>query len=130
MSFWGIVPAAGIGRRFGARKQEVRLGDRPLWAWARDALMVAGAIDVVVVGPVPGGVAGGPRRRDSVAAGLEAVPRMGILADGTPCLYAGLPLRPTTERPPPDWTSSTYPESRSVFFTVSESRATSSPTST
>ena len=74
MSFWGVVVAAGAGRRFGGAKHDQVLGSRPLWQWARDALGDAGADGVVVVGDVPGGVAGGGRRRDSVAAGLSAVP--------------------------------------------------------
>lgn len=74
MSTWGIVVAAGRGTRFGGAKHELELEGHPLWAWARDALLEAGADDVVLVGPVPGGVAGGVRRQDSVAAGLSAVP--------------------------------------------------------
>lgn len=74
MSVAGIVVAAGAGSRFGSPKQEVLLVDRPLWQWARDALVGGGVSAVVVVGPVPGGVAGGARRRDSVAAGLRHIP--------------------------------------------------------
>ncbi len=74
MSVAGIVVAAGAGSRFGSPKQEVLLVDRPLWQWARDALVAGGVSEVVVVGPVPGGVAGGVRRRDSVAAGLRHIP--------------------------------------------------------
>lgn len=74
IAWWGIVVAGGAGRRFGSPKQLTDLRDRPLWAWARDTLTEAGAARVVVVGPVPGGVPGGPRRRDSVRAGLAQVP--------------------------------------------------------
>ncbi len=74
MTFWGIVVAAGRGRRFGTPKHEVFLAGKPLWLWGRDVLERAGAEGVVVVGPVPDGVPGGPRRRDSVAAGLREVP--------------------------------------------------------
>ncbi len=74
MTFWGIVVAAGAGRRFGRAKHEVDLAGKPLWRWARDCLADAGAGEVVVVGSVPGGVPGGERRRDSVAAGLARVP--------------------------------------------------------
>jgi 2-C-methyl-D-erythritol 4-phosphate cytidylyltransferase len=74
VSFWGIVPAAGEGRRFGRSKHELLLAGIPLWQWARDCLLAAGAEEVVVVGAVPGGITGGVRRRDSVAAGLAAVP--------------------------------------------------------
>ena len=70
---WGIVAAAGSGSRFGGRKQEVSLGGRPLWEWAREALLAGGAAQVVVVG-AGDGEPGGPQRRDSVAAGLAAVP--------------------------------------------------------
>ncbi len=74
MSCWGVVVAAGAGRRFGAPKHDSSLGGRPLWQWARDALLAGGASGVVLVGPVPGGVPGGDRRRDSVAAGLAELP--------------------------------------------------------
>ena len=70
---WGIVAAAGSGSRFGGGKQEAVLGGRPLWVWARDLLLEAGAREVVVVGTEEG-VPGGRERRDSVAAGLAAVP--------------------------------------------------------
>ena len=70
---WGIVVAAGSGLRFGGPKHEVRLGGKALWQWARDALLDSGAHRVVVVGPVPGGIEGGPERRLSVARGLDMV---------------------------------------------------------
>jgi 2-C-methyl-D-erythritol 4-phosphate cytidylyltransferase len=73
LSFSGVVVAAGAGVRFGRTKHDQELCGRPLWQWARDALDSAGAVHVVVVGPVPGGVAGGERRRDSVAAGIAAL---------------------------------------------------------
>ncbi len=65
--------AAGSGSRFGAPKHEVELGGKALWEWARDALLDSGAHRVVVVGPVPGGVEGGPERHNSVAQGLARV---------------------------------------------------------
>lgn len=74
MSVWGIVVAAGVGTRFGGPKHQLLLAGRPLWQWARDALLEGGVAEVIIVGPVPGGVPGGPRRRDSVAAGLAQVP--------------------------------------------------------
>ncbi len=74
MTFWGIVVAAGAGRRFGRSKHDLLLDGRPLWLWARDCLAAAGAARVLVVGDVPGGLPGGARRRDSVAAGLAEVP--------------------------------------------------------
>ena len=70
---WGIVVAGGGGVRFGRPKHELELAGRPLWEWARDALLRSGAGRVVVVGPVPGGVEGGPERRISVARGLARV---------------------------------------------------------
>ena len=74
MNLFGIVVAAGRGERFGSPKAGLVLGGVPLWKWAADALIGGGAIAVVVVGPVPGGIPGGLRRRDSVAAGLAALP--------------------------------------------------------
>ena len=74
MTTWGIVVAAGKGDRFGEAKQHLEIEGRPLWQWGRDALLAGGVDGVVVVGPVPGGVPGGARRRDSVAAGLGAIP--------------------------------------------------------
>ena len=70
---WGIVAAAGGGVRFGGPKHEVELAGRPLWEWAKEALLRSGAGRVVVVGPVPGGVEGGPERCISVARGLARV---------------------------------------------------------
>lgn len=74
MTVYGIVVAAGSGERFGGPKAAVELAGRPLWRWAADALASGGCDDVVVVGDVPGGIPGGPRRRDSVASGLAVVP--------------------------------------------------------
>lgn len=73
MTVSGIVVAAGLGRRFGSMKQHVELGGIPVWQLARDALLDGGVDEVVIVGPVEGGLPGGERRRDSVAAGLSAV---------------------------------------------------------
>lgn len=74
MTAWGVVVGAGTGTRFGGPKHELLLAGRPLWQWARDALLAGGVSEVVLVGPVEGGVPGGARRRDSVAAGLSRVP--------------------------------------------------------
>jgi 2-C-methyl-D-erythritol 4-phosphate cytidylyltransferase len=74
MTAWGIVVAAGKGTRFGRAKHELRLDGRPLWEWAQRALLEGGVSEVVVVGPVPNGIPGGDRRRDSVAAGLASIP--------------------------------------------------------
>lgn len=75
MIVWGVVVAAGRGTRFGGDKHEILLGGRPLWEWARAALLEGGVSEVVVVGSVPNGIPGGDRRRDSVAAGLAAIPK-------------------------------------------------------
>ena len=74
MTVFGIVVAAGSGERFGRPKAAAELAGRPLWRWAADALSSGGCDDVVVVGEVPGGIPGGARRRDSVAAGLAVTP--------------------------------------------------------
>jgi 2-C-methyl-D-erythritol 4-phosphate cytidylyltransferase len=74
VTLWGIVVAAGAGRRFGGPKHTVELLGKPLYEWAVACLLGAGCAGVVVVGDVPGGVPGGARRRDSVAAGLAALP--------------------------------------------------------
>jgi len=70
VTVFGIVVAAGSGERFGGPKAGVELAGRPLWRWSFDALEAGGCDEVVVVGDVPGGIPGGVRRRDSVAAGL------------------------------------------------------------
>ena len=74
MNLHGIVVAAGRGERFGGPKATVLLGGVPLWKRGVDALAAGGARTVVVVGDVPGGIPGGARRRDSVGAGLAALP--------------------------------------------------------
>lgn len=74
MIVWGILVAAGSGSRFGGPKHTVMLAGKPLWQWARDALIEGGAQGVVVVGDVEGGIEGGPRRQDSVAEGLAHLP--------------------------------------------------------
>ena len=73
-SVWGIVVAGGAGLRFGGPKHSMELQGKPLWSWGRDTLVEAGVSHVIVVGPVPGGIPGGNRRRDSVAAGLAEIP--------------------------------------------------------
>jgi 2-C-methyl-D-erythritol 4-phosphate cytidylyltransferase len=74
MKVWGIVVAAGSGERFGGGKHNAEIAGKPLWQHARDVLVAGGCQGVVVVGDVPGGVAGGRRRQDSVANGLAQVP--------------------------------------------------------
>jgi 2-C-methyl-D-erythritol 4-phosphate cytidylyltransferase len=92
VNFWAIVVAAGAGRRFGGDKHLSLLGERPLWQWARDAVLESGAAGVVVVGSVPGGVPGGSRRRDSVASGLAALP------DGVEFVVVHDAARPLADR--------------------------------
>ena len=46
MEVWGIVVAAGMGRRFGRLKQHVELGGVPIWQRARDSLRAGGADQV------------------------------------------------------------------------------------
>ena len=74
MNLWGIVVAAGSGTRFGRPKHTATIGGISLWERARASLLAAGVIDVVTVGDVPEGLPGGTRRRDSVRAGVAALP--------------------------------------------------------
>ena len=82
MDVWGIVVAAGAGRRFGRAKQFEALGDRRLVDRAVETALL-GCDEIVLV--LPAGaewagpavhtvVAGGVTRSDSVRAGLGAVP--------------------------------------------------------
>ncbi len=68
-----VIVAAGSGTRFGSSKATLTIGGVELWQISVDRFRSQGIHDVVVVGDVPGGVPGGVRRRDSVAAGLEHV---------------------------------------------------------
>ena len=69
-----MVVAAGSGTRFGGPKHDLTIGGVPLWQRCCDVFRAVGIETIVVVGDVPGGIAGGERRRDSVLAGVEAVP--------------------------------------------------------
>jgi 2-C-methyl-D-erythritol 4-phosphate cytidylyltransferase len=82
---WGIVVAAGVGRRFGGPKQFECLAGRPIheWAVARTRSVAAGIVLVVPAGSEADAelvaladrvVAGGDTRAASVRAGLRAVP--------------------------------------------------------
>jgi len=88
MRFAGIVVAAGSGSRAGGDKQWRLLGGRPVVRWSVEALLSAGADEVVVVVAADAlerasealagltgwrAVAGGAARADSVAAGLHAL---------------------------------------------------------
>ncbi len=75
MTIYGILVAAGRGERFGGPKHLVEIGGMPMWERARDALVHGGVGELVIVGDVPGGIEGGKRRRDSVAAGLAVLPK-------------------------------------------------------
>ncbi|HTZ08349.1 MAG TPA: 2-C-methyl-D-erythritol 4-phosphate cytidylyltransferase [Acidimicrobiales bacterium] len=82
---WVVVVAAGAGHRFGAAKQFVTLGGRPLVSWSVAAARpVAEGVVVVLPGDeldaghgdlgADAVVAGGATRAASVRAGLAAVP--------------------------------------------------------
>ena len=88
MSFSAIIVAAGTGSRAGEPKQWRRLGGRPVLRWSVEALLSAGASELVVV-VAPGAedlaadalagldgwvaVPGGETRAASVQAGLNAL---------------------------------------------------------
>ncbi len=87
-AFAAIVVAAGSGSRAGGAKQWLLLGGKPVVRWSVEALLKAGAEDlVVVVAPGSEGEAGaaladlggwrlasgGPTRADSVRGGLHAL---------------------------------------------------------
>lgn len=68
-----IIVAAGRGTRFGRQKHTVEIDGESLWERCRRVFSEAGIDQIVIVGDVPGGVPGGERRRDSVAAGLAVI---------------------------------------------------------
>ena len=88
MSFSGIIVAAGSGSRVGGDKQWRVLGGNPVLRWSAEALLEAGADELVVV-IAPGAetraaealaslsnwraVVGGAHRAESVRAGLAAL---------------------------------------------------------
>ncbi len=101
MKVWGVLVAAGSGQRFGARKQLAALGGRPVWEWSRQALIDGGVAHVVVVGEEAGGIPGGSRRRDSVAAGLARIPveaEFVLVHDAVRPLASSALVRRVTER--------------------------------
>lgn len=88
MSFAAIVVAAGSGSRAGGDKQWRPLGGRPVVRWSVEALLEAGAEEVIVVVAADGvdrasealdgltgwrAVVGGAERAESVRAGLDAL---------------------------------------------------------
>jgi 2-C-methyl-D-erythritol 4-phosphate cytidylyltransferase len=70
---WGLLLAAGRGTRFGRQKHDIELDGIPLWQQSERALLDGGVDRLIVVGDLAGAVPGGDRRRDSVAAGLDAI---------------------------------------------------------
>lgn len=88
MTFSGIIVAAGSGSRAGGDKQWRTLGGKPVLRWSAEALLNAGAGELIVVvapdaldrvGDVLSdlprwrAVSGGDARADSVRAGLAAL---------------------------------------------------------
>lgn len=69
-----MVLAAGSGVRYGGPKHDLELDGVPLWRRSVSVLEATEIDTVIVVGPVEGGIPGGARRRDSVAAGLATIP--------------------------------------------------------
>ncbi len=81
MTSAAVLVAAGSGERLGADRPKafVVVGGRPMWEWSLAALAAAEIDRVVTVVPpgteLPGGVAGGDTRSESVRNGLQALPR-------------------------------------------------------
>lgn len=88
---WVVVPAGGRGVRMGRKKQDIRVGTRPVLRWTLDVLEATGEVEGVVVAvpaedvaawrrrlrgcrKVRAVVAGGAERQESVARGLAVVP--------------------------------------------------------
>ena len=46
---WVVVPAGGRGVRMGRKKQDIRLGARPLLRWTLDVLEATGEVQGIVV---------------------------------------------------------------------------------
>ena len=111
---WVVVPAGGRGVRMGRKKQDIRVGARPLLRWTLDVFETAPEIAGVVVAvpaedvgawrrrlrpcrKVRAVVAGGPERQESVARGLAAVPPATpwiLVHDGArPCITRDLVRR-------------------------------------
>ncbi len=111
---WVVVPAGGRGVRMGRKKQDIRVGARPLLRWTLDVFETAPEIAGVVVAvpaedvsawrrrlrpcrKVRAVVAGGAERQESVARGLAAVPPATpwiLVHDGArPCITRDLVRR-------------------------------------
>lgn len=111
---WVVVPAGGRGVRMGRKKQDVRVGARPVLRWTLDVLEATDEVEGVVVAvpaedvqswrrrlqacpKIRAVVAGGPERQESVARGLAAVPPTApwiLVHDGArPCITPELVRR-------------------------------------
>ena len=111
---WVVVPAGGRGVRMGRKKQDIRLGARPVLRWTLDVLEATREVEGIVVAvpaedvaawrrrlrscrKVRAVVAGGPERQESVARGLAAVPPAAawiLVHDGArPCITPELVRR-------------------------------------
>ena len=67
-----ILLAAGQGRRYQAKKQDLIFHDKPIWRYAYEtALAVVGKENIIAVGK---DIPGGETRTGSVMIGLEALP--------------------------------------------------------
>lgn len=66
--FSAIILANGKGQRFGGRKQDLKLGNYPLWQFVKRS--IEKEFDEVIVVGVD--IKGGKRRKDSVVCGLKA----------------------------------------------------------
>lgn len=108
---WVVVPAGGRGVRMGRKKQDIRVGARPVLRWTVDVFEAMREIEGVIVAvpaedvslwrqrlrgcrKVRAVVAGGPERQASVARGLAAVPAAApwiLVHDGVrPCITPAL----------------------------------------
>jgi 2-C-methyl-D-erythritol 4-phosphate cytidylyltransferase len=111
---WVVVPAGGRGVRMGRKKQDIRVGTRPVLRWTLDVFEATREVEGVVVAvpledvaswrrrlrgcrKVRAVVAGGGERQESVARGLAAVPAAApwiLVHDGVrPCVTPGLVRR-------------------------------------
>ena len=111
---WVVVPAGGRGVRMGRKKQDIRVGPRPVLRWTLDVFERTPEVEGVVVAvptedirlwqrrlracrKVRAVVAGGPERQLSVAQGLAAVPAAVpwiLVHDGVrPCITPALVRR-------------------------------------
>lgn len=95
MARWGLIPAAGIGKRMGSAipKQYLKLHDREVLAWTLEAIQRSGELSAVVLVLNPDDqyfaghlarefpevicVSGGNERLNSVARGLDKIAELG-----------------------------------------------------